>query len=216
MSNQSAAPRSVNELKALVPVKIILPTSKYPWVRDVLDEIEYPCSNCTAAAGHQVYRKASESYLDPISGAGIYSTRLGVYCPDCKTQCKDYGFIQNGILDLMTVPANFKAPTRASDPKAGGIFGDEDLAKDQPLVQPAPAPVAAAPVAPTIPPKPEVALGQGLEMVYSESKGWHVIRTSEVVGDDKVEHAGKPAKKPTRTVTGNAKGKEKRLKGKKK
>lgn len=212
------ASKSVSELKALVPVKIILPTKKYPWMMDVLHEIEYPCSNCTAAAGHQVFRKASESYLDPINGAGIYSTRLGVYCPDCKLQCVDYGFIQRGILDLMTVPPNFKAPTRAADPKAGGIFGDEDLDKDQPLVQPsAPqgAPAQAVAPAPVIPPKPEVALGAGLEMVYSESRGWHVIRTAEVLGDGGDEPlAGKPKKKPKRSVdvTDKAKAKAARLK----
>lgn len=212
MSNQ---PSSVADVKsaAKVPVKIILPTAKYPWMMDVLSELDYPCSNCTAAAGHQVYRKVSESFLDPISGPGIYSTRLGVYCPDCKTQCKDYGYIQNGILDLLTVPKDFKGLKRAEDPKAGGIFGDEDLSK--PLVQ------AAAPAQPeteqlapamVLPPKPVVDPGPGNVLVYSPERGWHVLRVAATVGDEKLDR-GRPKPKPkTKNPSSNARGKDKRLK----
>jgi len=214
-------PKSVAELKALTPVKIILPTSKYPYIMDLLDEIEYPCSNCSSAAGHTVFRKASESYLDPISGPGIYSTRLGVYCPDCKVQCQDHGPIFRGILDLLTVPAGYKAAKRAADARAGGIFGDDDQpllvagervqAKEAEKVEKLPTPM-------DVPAAPNVDPGPGNELVFSPTKGWHIIKSHvEIVGDEGQARGPKKAPKVTKSPeTQAAKAKKARLKAGKK
>ena len=121
----------IQQLKTLVPVKIVLPTKQYPHIMGLLDEVEYPCGNCTQAQGFPVFHTLKDSYLDPISGPGKYHTRLGVYCPDCKTQCTDYGYIQRGIVDLLQIPAGFHKVMRADTPTGGGVHGDDE---DEPML----------------------------------------------------------------------------------
>lgn len=209
----------IKELKTLTPVRILLPTKQYPHILGLLDEIEYPCGNCSSAQGKTVFRRLIDSYLDPISGPGKYHTRLGVYCPDCKIQCKDYGYVQNGIVDLLQVDPKFKAPKRSADTRAGGIFTDEDDA--QPLVSPGPATgtsaakISADDDAPiTIPAKPKVDPGPGNILVYDELKGWHVIKAMMIEDPDLEPKAGTQKLKGKKTLDAGVKAKKARLKAK--
>lgn len=123
-------PTPIANVPVVAPMRVLLPTNKYPHLKDLIFELDYVCSTCTSGAGAAVYRTLAESRLDPAGGPGQYDTRVLIQCPVCKTVPEDGPYFEaKGIVDLLTVPKEYKRPPRpASDTESGIVFENEDEA----------------------------------------------------------------------------------------
>lgn len=119
-----------NELKAAATIRAKLPTKQHPYLKKLIHELDFACSTCSAAKGQPIYRTFAEvleaGVAQPISGPRNFTTRWGLLCPECYTTPNEGPFIDNGIIDLLTVPPTYKRPKRASGGTNESFFEDED------------------------------------------------------------------------------------------
>jgi hypothetical protein len=143
-------PRANEVGRPMAAIRVKLPTKAYPHLKKLVHELDFPCSTCSSAYQQPIYRTFMECYeagtLQPINGPGNTFTRFGLLCPECYTSPEEGPFIQNGIIDLMTIPQTYKRPKRLTGIEKDSLFEEED---DEDLS----APVIKIPKAPTGPVK---------------------------------------------------------------
>ncbi len=135
--------QDVRRYSPAVTQGVLLPSNKYPWLKDLVNEVDFVCSTCSSAEGSPVYHTFWEAHKEPLGGPGKYTTSYSVYCPTCRTVPTDSDFIHNGLVDLMTVPRGYKRPPRPNN-AAGQDVSFEDAEDDDTAVIDA-APVKVAP-----------------------------------------------------------------------
>ena len=108
-----------------------LPTKQYPHLKELINEVEFKCGNCTSATGAPVYRTFKEAYRSPLSGPGEATTRFLLLCPICMTTPKEGcgGRLMEGIVDLLSFPKGYKAPKHESvaTGRPALSFDDDDV-----------------------------------------------------------------------------------------
>jgi hypothetical protein len=120
-------------------VKVILPTKKYPHLKQAIKELDFLCANCSSAHGSPVHVPFMEALMDPISGPGKTSERILLRCPECSTVPQDGPFFEApGIINLSKVPVGYKKGPRPNNSSGPNVVldGDEDDEMLQPTVEP--------------------------------------------------------------------------------
>lgn len=130
-------PPSFN-IPAIPPVPVVIPTSQFPHLRELVKELDFPCAVCSAKTGAPVYRTFLEAVREPLSAPsisgkvpvtkmGMYATRFVVLCPECRCAPKGGPFIQGeGIIDLLDIPKGYKRPARPQNNAADGGMSYDD------------------------------------------------------------------------------------------
>lgn len=120
-------PRTQIQVPQSAPVRAVLPTKKYPHLRSVIKELDFACATCSSAFGQPVWVSFEEAVKEPIHGPEHYTTTFALLCPDCRTIPQDGPFINNGMIDLLMVPATYKKPRRAVAARSeSGLEMDEE------------------------------------------------------------------------------------------
>ncbi len=114
-------------------VGVVLPTKQYPYLKDLVKQVDFVCSNCSSAEGYPVYHTLAEAHTEPLGGPGQYTTMFTVYCPTCRTTPTDGDYIHNGIIDLLKVPRGYKRPPRVNGSTAG--LGMQFEEEDEPVIE---------------------------------------------------------------------------------
>ena len=117
---------------------ILLPTNKYPHLKDLVNEVDFVCSTCSSAEGAPVYHTFWEAHKEPLGGPGKYTTKYSVYCPTCRTVPTDSDFIQNGLVDLLTVPRGYKRPPRPNNAAGQDVAFEDPEDADEAMIDAAP------------------------------------------------------------------------------
>lgn len=122
--------RANEAFRTSAPIRAKLPTKAYPYLKKLIHECDFACSTCSSAHGQPIYRTVAEVLQagshQPINGPGNTVSRFGLLCPECFTAPSEGPFIQNGIIDLLTVPPTYKRPNRPSVTSDDNMFEDED------------------------------------------------------------------------------------------
>lgn len=120
-------PRTQLQMPSAKPVRATLPTKQYPHLRGLIKELDFACANCSSASGQPVYVTFEEAVKDPLRGPGNYTTAFALYCPDCHIPPMDGPFINQGMIDLLQIPKNYKKPKRVTvSSDASGLEMDEE------------------------------------------------------------------------------------------
>ncbi len=138
-----------------VPVKIIIPSSQYPWLEKVVPEIFLKCRDCSKVMERPFMVPFLKCDFEPLSGPamvgkasssvnGMYCTRMSCFCPQCGAPLETGE--ERGIFDLLKVPRDYKRPPdMIGNTGASVVFdGAENrlLAMQSDMVADAPAAVA--------------------------------------------------------------------------
>jgi hypothetical protein len=134
-------PRANEVGKPRASIQVKIPTKAHPHLKRLVHELDFACSTCSSAYQQPTYRTFYECWeagaLLPINGPGNTFSRFGLLCPECNTAPEQGPFIENGIIDLLTVPPNYKRPERPTG-SGTSLFEDEDEDADAPVLKPVP------------------------------------------------------------------------------
>jgi hypothetical protein len=127
------------------PTPMVLPTKDYPWLKRLINEVDFACATCSSAQGQAVYYTLKEAHREPVSAAptshsgsiiaqGMVATRFLVMCPTCRTVPENNPLMPGGFCDLMDIDPNYKRPFRAAGTDGDGLTMDGDEEADGPSV----------------------------------------------------------------------------------
>jgi hypothetical protein len=117
----------------------VIPTSQYPWLRDITTQLIFRCGSCKSGGVGEWYTFEDAAKV-PISGPGVpgrasigpngmITTRFGMHCPQCG--CVMSGaFVQNGIIDLLHVPKGYKRPPMPPEATGDNVGFDSEAEQD--------------------------------------------------------------------------------------
>lgn len=117
---------------------MVVPTKDYPWLKNLMKQVDFACASCSSAQGQAVHYTLEEAILDPISGAptkgggiisakGMIATRFLVMCPVDRTVPENSPLMPGGYCDLMDINQQYKRPHRAAGAGDGITYdGDDD------------------------------------------------------------------------------------------
>lgn len=124
---------------------MVVPTKDYPWLKNLMKQVDFACASCSSAQGQAVHYTLEEAILDPISGAptkgggiisakGMIATRFLVMCPVDRTVPENSPLMPGGFCDLMDIDPKYKRPHRAAGAGDGITYdGDDDDAEEASL-----------------------------------------------------------------------------------
>ena len=129
-------PQPQSGLKRILSTAAVLPTSKYPHLRKVVRELIFKCPSCTSGHNRPVYWTWEEAVKDPLSGPsvpgkpsvtpkGMIATRFAVFCPDCGVKMGGSYVDASGIIDLLSVPQDFKRPPMPAEDTGDSVSFDD-------------------------------------------------------------------------------------------
>ena len=120
------------------PTPMLLPTKDYPWLRQLMKEVDFACATCSSAQGQPVYYTLEEAHREPVSSSakthhvglitakGMVATRFLVLCPTCRTVPENNPLMPGGFCELMDIDKNYKRPFRAQGSGGDGLSYDDD------------------------------------------------------------------------------------------
>ena len=130
------------------PTPMLLPTKDYPWLRQLMKEVDFACATCSSAQGQPVYYTLEEAHREPLSSSakthhaglitakGMVATRFLVLCPTCRTVPENNPLMPGGFCELMDIDKNYKRPFRAQGSGGDGLSYDDDDSGDSPPAHP--------------------------------------------------------------------------------
>jgi hypothetical protein len=119
------------------PTPMVLPTKDFPWLKRLMNEVDFACATCSSAQGQPVYHTLAEAHREPLSAEptshggsitpkGMIATRFLVLCPTCRTVPENNPMMPGGFCDLMAVPKDYKRPFRPQGTGGDGLTYDGD------------------------------------------------------------------------------------------
>ncbi len=103
-----------------VPVPVLIPTSKFPHLKRIVETLELLCPECSRVKQTPIWFKFKDAlekgWVEPIAGPaipgrqqvskdGMIATSFTVFCIDCGAPAGQPS--DNGVLDLSVIPADW-------------------------------------------------------------------------------------------------------------
>ncbi len=123
-----------------VPVPVLIPTSKFPHLKRIVETLMCLCPECTkvnATPSWFKFKDALESgWVEPIAGPaipgrqqvsaqGMIATSFTVFCPNCGGPAGTP--TDNGVLDLSVIPKDWVQTFTAGAASAAPVSYDGDI-----------------------------------------------------------------------------------------